>query len=210
MIMNKPRIFDEIGILKKNKKMFSKLENKGTSCMFVGYSENHPADTYRLYVLDTKKVVIARDVQWLDTTINQNRKIRIDNRGVDTSKWIEEEIDLDDAKVDEKIVRFATSQDLTKENNEKEKKLLETNRTIYADNEEDNRNTVENENEIESSPRHEFENQDKAQEENQVHEDETGREVSLQEIKKKRDKIRRVLKKIDVMYESESKMKREL
>ena len=100
--MNKPRIFGEIGILKKNKKIFSKLENKGTSCMFVGYSEDHPADTYRLYVLDTKKVVIARDVQWLDTTINQNRRMMIDNRGIDTSKWIEEEIDLDDAKVDEK------------------------------------------------------------------------------------------------------------
>jgi len=164
--MNKPRIFGEIGILKKNKKIFSKLENKGTSCMFVGYSEDHPADTYRLYILDTRKVVIARDVQWLDTTINQNRRMMIDNRGIDTSKWIEEEIDLDDAKVDEKKVRFTTSQDLTTENNEREKRISETDRTIYVNNEEDNRNTVENENEVETNSRREIENQDKTQEEN--------------------------------------------
>ena len=37
--IRKPRIFGELGILKKNKKIFSKLENKGQTCMFVGYSQ---------------------------------------------------------------------------------------------------------------------------------------------------------------------------
>ena len=59
--MTKQRIFGELGKLKKNKKTLSKLKNKGVSCMFLGYSENHPANTYR-------GVVIARDVQWLNTT----------------------------------------------------------------------------------------------------------------------------------------------
>ena len=44
-IHKKPRIFGEMGILKKNQKIFSKLENKGQTCMFVGYSECHAPDT---------------------------------------------------------------------------------------------------------------------------------------------------------------------
>ena len=51
----RPRIFGEVGTLKKNKDIFAKLENKGQTCLFVGYSEQHAADTYRLYVLETKK-----------------------------------------------------------------------------------------------------------------------------------------------------------
>ena len=54
---SKPRTFGEMGILKKNKKMFSKLENKGQSCMFVGYSNEHAPDTYRLFVLGTRRRV---------------------------------------------------------------------------------------------------------------------------------------------------------
>ena len=34
--IKKPRIFGKMGVIKKNKKMFAKLENKGQSCIFVG------------------------------------------------------------------------------------------------------------------------------------------------------------------------------
>ena len=34
--------------------------------MFIGYSDEHAPDTYRFYVLATKRIVIARDVLWFN------------------------------------------------------------------------------------------------------------------------------------------------
>ena len=81
--IKKPRIFGELGILKKNKKIFSKLENKGQTCTFVGYSDHHAADTYRLYMLGTGRVVIARDVLWMNVFFNNETRIDINNEGID-------------------------------------------------------------------------------------------------------------------------------
>ena len=88
-----PRIFGEMGILKKNKKIFAKLENKGQSCMFVGYNEDHSSDTYRLYVLATKRIVKSRDVLWLNTQYDDPKqsKIRQDDSDIDINKWIDDE-----------------------------------------------------------------------------------------------------------------------
>ena len=34
--------------------------------MFVGYSLDHPADTYHFSNLSTKRIIHSRDVKWLD------------------------------------------------------------------------------------------------------------------------------------------------
>ena len=55
-----------------------KLDKKGHKCIFVGYSEDTKA--YKLYDLVTRKVIISRDVQFVeneswDRTIDINVKI---------------------------------------------------------------------------------------------------------------------------------------
>ena len=112
--MKKPRIFGELGILKRNKKIFSKLENKGETCMFTGYSDCHAPDTYRLYTLVTKRIVVARDVLWTndkhgvkgDSEVKQGKAF-----DVDTNMWIdddEEEEDTDEMTIitNKRKVRF--------------------------------------------------------------------------------------------------------
>ena len=65
-ILNHLRIFGEAGAVKNNKKkLHSKLENRGIVCLFIGYDANHPEDTYRMLNLETKKLIIIRDVKWL-------------------------------------------------------------------------------------------------------------------------------------------------
>ena len=93
----KPRVFGEIGILKKNKKMYSKLENKGQICIFVGYNEDHAPDTYRLFVMDTKRVVKLRDIIWTNEklTIDEPQNCDKNDYDIDTDKWIEGEDEID-------------------------------------------------------------------------------------------------------------------
>ena len=43
--------------------------------MFVGYSLDHPADTYCFINLCTKRIIRSRDVKWLDKTWGQYYKI---------------------------------------------------------------------------------------------------------------------------------------
>ena len=43
--------------------------------MFVGYSLDHPADTYCFINLSTKRIIHSRDVKWLDRTWGQYYKV---------------------------------------------------------------------------------------------------------------------------------------
>ena len=55
--------------------------------MFVGYSLNHPADTYWLINLSTKRIIHSRDVIWLDKIWGQYYKIQ-------TKDMVREEIEI--------------------------------------------------------------------------------------------------------------------
>ena len=61
------RRFGEIGILANRKKLKAKSEDRGTKCYFVGYADDHTPDTYRMYNPNTGKIVLSRDIRWLDT-----------------------------------------------------------------------------------------------------------------------------------------------
>jgi Reverse transcriptase (RNA-dependent DNA polymerase) len=58
------RTFGEIAILKIGKRL-TKLDDRGIVCTFVGYSDEHPTNTYRFVNLTTNKVMMCRDVFWL-------------------------------------------------------------------------------------------------------------------------------------------------
>merc|ERR1712025_915237 len=63
--------FGEMGIVKKGSKIQGKLLNKGEYVMFVGYADKHAPDVYRLLKMSNKKIVMSRDVRWLDKTYNE-------------------------------------------------------------------------------------------------------------------------------------------
>jgi hypothetical protein len=42
-----------------------KLRDRGTFCMFVGYSVDHANNVYRMLNLDTKGIINSRDIKWL-------------------------------------------------------------------------------------------------------------------------------------------------
>ena len=74
--------------------------------MFVGYSDHHAADTYRLYMLGTGRVVIARDVLWMNVFFNNETRIDINSEGIDMEGWIDEDSDQDYNLKEKKKVTF--------------------------------------------------------------------------------------------------------
>ena len=62
------RTFGEMAVvaIHLDKKMRSKLDNIGKACMFVGYAEDHSGDVYRFLNIHMKKIIMSRDVRWLN------------------------------------------------------------------------------------------------------------------------------------------------
>ena len=50
----------------EGKKMRSKLDTRRKTSMFVGYSDDNVGDVYRFINIQTKKVILIRDAQWLN------------------------------------------------------------------------------------------------------------------------------------------------
>ena len=68
------RIFGELGIVHQGNKNRSKLEGRGVTCIFVGYSEVHAVGTYRMFNRRSRKVVVNRNVKWLQRTYGEEAK----------------------------------------------------------------------------------------------------------------------------------------
>jgi hypothetical protein len=56
------RSFGEIGIVTKKDKIQGKLNNRGTPCMFAGYSVHHAHDVFRMLNIETEMIVNSRDI----------------------------------------------------------------------------------------------------------------------------------------------------
>ena len=62
------RTFGEMAVvaIHEGKKMRYKLDNRGKTCMFVGYAEDHAGDVNRFLNIHTKRIIMTRDVRWLN------------------------------------------------------------------------------------------------------------------------------------------------
>lgn len=80
----------------------AKLEKKSTQCIMVGYADQHSGDTYRLYKMEAKTVVLSRDVTWSDwhgssVTVPKELKMFATDMEVDTT---DDQIGEDDVVVE--------------------------------------------------------------------------------------------------------------
>ena len=94
------------------------MENRGESCIFVGYPKDHGSEVFRVYKLKTKSVVVSRNVRWMnimygDYIKKKNTKIS-ESFFLDLNNGIEDEDDLtagressrsDDVEKEQKVLR---------------------------------------------------------------------------------------------------------
>ena len=67
------------------KKMRSKLDTRGRTGIFVGYADDHAGNVCRFINIQTKKIIVSRDLQWLNSFWKQYKK-----RKDDSKKLVEE------------------------------------------------------------------------------------------------------------------------
>jgi hypothetical protein len=63
--------FGTMAVLTTRTPNTGKLDDRGTTCIFVGYTDDHPSDTYRFINLSTNKLILSRDCRWLNKTYGQ-------------------------------------------------------------------------------------------------------------------------------------------
>ena len=70
------RAFGEMAVIAIHggKRMRSKLDDRGKTCMFVGYADDHTKDVYRFLNIHTRRIILSRDVRWLNIIWKQYKK----------------------------------------------------------------------------------------------------------------------------------------
>ena len=79
-ILHHLRTFGEVGVVKTASPIQAKLENKGNLCIFLGYQDQGPADSYRFLRLATNKIITSRDVTWLNMSYGNFYRVPIKDR----------------------------------------------------------------------------------------------------------------------------------
>ena len=69
--LNDLKIFGEMGVVTTKNNIQGKLEDRGKVCMFVGYPPSHACDVYKMFNLETKRIILSRDITWLKKTYGE-------------------------------------------------------------------------------------------------------------------------------------------
>ena len=88
------RSFGEMAVIAitDGKKMRSKLDPRGRTGIFVGYADDHAGNVYRFINTQTKKIILSRDVQWLNSFWKEYKTRKDDSRKlVDVFHSLEED-----------------------------------------------------------------------------------------------------------------------
>ena len=69
---HKLRIFGEIGIVSNTGAIHNATHDRGIKCIFLGYADDHSGDVYRFYNMRTGRVILSRDVIWINKTYSEH------------------------------------------------------------------------------------------------------------------------------------------
>jgi hypothetical protein len=72
-IHNNLKFFGEVGFVTTEEKIEAKLSNQGTTCLFVGYTDHHSRDLYRMLNLTTNSIINPCDIIWLKKTYKSGK-----------------------------------------------------------------------------------------------------------------------------------------
>ena len=76
------RSFGEMAVIaiSDDRKMRSKLDTRGRTGIFVGYADDHAGNVYRFINVETKQIILSRDIQWLNSFWKEYKKRRDDSK----------------------------------------------------------------------------------------------------------------------------------
>ena len=94
------RSFGEMAVvaIHEGKMMRSKLDNRGKTCMFVGYADDHSGDVYRFLNIHTKRIIMSRDARWLNIIWKHYRM-----KSIQARKQVELFLDEEERSIEEEL-----------------------------------------------------------------------------------------------------------
>ena len=94
------RTFGEMAVIAihEGKKMRFRLDDRGKTCIFIGYADDHTQDVYRFLNIHTRRIILSRDVRWLNIIWKQYKKKNIYARKQVELFLDEEERSLEDER----------------------------------------------------------------------------------------------------------------
>ena len=103
------RTLGEMAVIAINegKKMRSKLGDRGITCMFVGYADDHTKDVYSFLNIHTRRIILSRDGRWLNIRKQYQKKSIYARRQVELfldeeERSIEDERSFGESSIEEK------------------------------------------------------------------------------------------------------------
>ena len=85
------RKWGEAGVVKVKTLTTPKMEERGITCMFVGYAQQHAGDCHEMLNLKTNRILVTRDVQWLNRMHFKNNGKPFDNNSDDDDEETEDD-----------------------------------------------------------------------------------------------------------------------
>ena len=104
------RSFGEMAVIaiSDGKKIRSKLDTRGRTGIFVGYTDDHAGNVYRFINIQMKKIILSRDMQWLNSFWKEYKKRKDDSKKLvdefyshDEDDQTQEESESEEAKENE-------------------------------------------------------------------------------------------------------------
>ena len=122
------RSFGEMAVIaiSDGKKMRSKLDTRGRTGIFVGYADDHAGNVYRFINIQTKQIILSRDIQWLNSFWKEYKKRRDDSKKLVEEFYSHEEDDQtqDESETEELRENEIETKDSGDGNNTEEQKKL--------------------------------------------------------------------------------------
>jgi len=78
------RTFGERGVVHDAHTIKNKLDNRGETCIFLGYADNHAGNVYRMFNPRTKRVWTTRDIKWIPSPPSATEKPTKTTHAVET------------------------------------------------------------------------------------------------------------------------------
>ena len=121
------RTFGEMAVvaIHEGKKMRSKLDDRGKTCMLVSYADDHLCDVYRFLNIRTKRIIMSRDVRWLNIIWKHYRK-----KSIYARKQVELFLDEEERSLEDERSFGETSIEETEEDSESDGNNTETQKKL--------------------------------------------------------------------------------
>ena len=123
------RSFGEMAVIaiSDGKKMRSKLDTRGRTGIFVGYADDHAGNVYRFINIQTKKIILSRDIQWLNSFWKEYKKRKDDSKKLIDECYSYDEDDQTRQEIETEEIKESETEEIKNSgdsnNTEEQKKL---------------------------------------------------------------------------------------